>query len=165
MTERKDDASLLRPAETVAGALYETLGGMLQSLLTRKFGLPPEVAEMLVLETFKNYCGEEDGRPHDANAWLIGAACHSAKAYLQRRGLAITDTADDEREIENLLFHREALDALPKAAREALWLRFRLRRTYDEIAAELDVSSYYAEQLVAKAGAKLRKVIREMRER
>lgn len=164
MTERKDDGSPLRPAETVAGALYETLSGDLQSMLTRKFGVSADVAELLVLEAFKSYCTADD-RPVDAHAWLIGTTCRSATEYLQRRGLSVSDTADDERELENLLFHREALDSLPKSAREALWLRFRLRRTYAEIAAELDVSTYYAEQLVAKAGAKLRKVVREMRER
>jgi RNA polymerase sigma factor (sigma-70 family) len=163
MTERKDDATLLRPAETVDGALYETLGRTLQTILTLKFGLPLEVAESLVDETFATYYTEDD-RPSDANAWLIGAACRSAKTYLQRRGLALTDAPDDAREVENLLFHREALELLPERARQALSLRFRERRTYDEIAAEFDVAPYYAKQLVAKAVAKLRKVIRETRE-
>jgi len=49
------------------------------------FGLPPEIAESLIHETFTTYYTEDD-RPSDANAWLIGAACHSAKTYLQRRG-------------------------------------------------------------------------------
>lgn len=160
MTPWKDEANRLRPAEPALRVLYETLGSELQRFVARKFGVPPEAAESLVYEAFVKVVDE---RPDDAKAWLIGAACRGAKAWLQRRGLALTDSPDDAREIENLLFYREAQALLPERAREALRLRFQERRTYDEIAAELDVAAHYAEKLVAKAVAKLRQAVRQSR--
>ena len=162
MTPRKDEANRLRSGEPALRVLYETLGTDLQRFVTRKFGVPPEDAESLVHEAFVQFVTE---RPDDAKAWLTGTACRGAKAWLQRRGLAVTDSADDAREIENLLFYRKAQALLPERAREALRLRFQEGRTYEEIAAELDVAAYYAEKLVANAVAKLRQVIRELRER
>jgi RNA polymerase sigma factor (sigma-70 family) len=162
MTPWKDEANRLRPAEPALRVLYETLGSDLQRFVTRKFGLPPEDAESLIHEAFVQFVAE---RPDDARAWLTGAACRGAKAWLQRRGLAVTDSPDDAREIENLLFCREAQALLTEHAREALRLRFQEGRTYEEIAAELDVAAYYAEKLVAKAVVKLRQAVRELRQR
>src|SRR5688500_17353354 len=162
MTPRKDEANRLRPAEPALRVLYETLGTDLQRFVKRKVGVPPEVAQSLVNEAFVD-CVDE--RPDDAKAWLTGTVCRGAKAWLQRRGLADTDSADDAREQENLLFCRDALASLPRSAREALRLRFQERLTYEEIAAELDVSVYYAEKLVSKAGEKLRQAIRELHQR
>jgi RNA polymerase sigma factor (sigma-70 family) len=162
MTPWKDEPSRLRPAEPALRVLYETLGSDLQRFVARKFGVPPEAAESLVHEAFVQVVAE---RPDDAKAWLTGAACRGAKAWLQRRGLAVTDAPDDAREVENLLFCRDALASLPRSAREALRLRFQERLTYEEIAAELDVSAHYAMRLVSKAGEKLRQAIRASRER
>ena len=162
MTPWKDEASRLRIAEPALRVLYKTLGSDLQRLVTRKFCLPPEEAKSLIHEAFVQVVAE---RPDDARAWLIGAACRGAKAWLQRRGMGVTDSPDDARELENLLFCRDALASLPQRAREALRLRFQERLTYEEIAAELDVSAHYAMKLVSNAEEKLRQAIRQSRER
>lgn len=161
MTDPRSEFGPLRQsAEAERETLYETLGGVLQRTLTRAFGLPPQDAESLVYETFIVYFGM-DVPPHDFRAWLIAAACRSAKAHLVRRGLASgDDTTSQTRDAESFLLHREALDLLPARAREALRLRFAERRSYAEIAAELDVSVFAAERIVAKAAARLRSVMR-----
>jgi RNA polymerase sigma factor (sigma-70 family) len=162
MTPWQDEANRLRAADPALRVLYETLGSDLQRFVARKFGVPPEEAGSLVHEAFIQFVAE---RPDDARAWLIGAACRGAKTWLQRHGLGVTDSPDDAREVENLLFCRDALASLPQRSREALRLRFQERLTYEEIAAELDVSAHYAMKLVSKAGEKLRQAIRESRER
>ena len=49
---------------------------------------------------------------------------------------------------------------LPRLAREALRLRFEEKKSYPEIAEALDVSIDAAQRIVAKAGAKLRGLLR-----
>lgn len=114
---------MLRPAEPAGVALYRAFGGMLQSFLTRKFGAGPRDIHHLLRR--EDPAGRNEGVADRA-------ACRNAKTYLQRRGLAVTDSPDDAREMENLLFCQNALASLPEPAREALRLRFLERRTYEE---------------------------------
>src|SRR5687767_2409666 len=73
-------------AEAEHAALYNTLGGFLQRLLVRQFGVPQEDAEMLVFEAFISYYTRN--LPfRDARKWLIGAACDSANLWRDTRGL------------------------------------------------------------------------------
>ena len=158
MTESKDER---RPPRRLAEAkderFCEALGGVLLRLLARKFAVPADDAESLVEEAFIGYQGLNPPPP-DAEAWLIAAVCRGAKVYLQRRGL---DADDDPRAAKESVFVDAAVRTLPERAREALRLRFDERMTYPEIAAELNISAFAAERIVAKAIAKIRKLQRE----
>lgn len=155
-----DDPFLHHSGEPEQEALYETLGGLLQRMVMRQFQVSPEDAQSLVRETFIVF-SEMNVARSEAQEWLTGAVCSSAKAYMQRRGLvAPEDVTEREREIRRELAHRDALAMLPSQDREALRLRFEERKTYPEIAAELDVSVEAAQRIVARAAAKLRGRIR-----
>lgn len=80
--------------------------------------------------------------------------CRGAKVYLQRRGL---DADDDPRAPKESVLVRAAVETLGERAREALRLRFDERMTYPEIAAELNISAFAAERIVATEMAKIRK--------
>lgn len=158
MTTPKDGQDPTRHfAEAEQAALYETLGGFLQQLLTRAFELPEQVAAALVRETF--YQALHAPAP-DARAWLIAAACRSANDYRQNRGLPAANEEEIARHAATVLSYREAMESLPTRAREALRLRFEQKKTYPEIAEELGVSKHAAERIVAKAVARLREVLR-----
>lgn len=155
-----DDPLLLHSAATEQERLYEMLGGVLQRLVTRKFEVTQEDAESLVKEAFIAYHGAKVA-PNEVEDWVVGAVCRNARKYLQRRGLvAPADVLAEERAGQRVLSQREALAMLPSHAREALRLRFEERKSYPEIAEALDVPIDAAQRLVAKAGAKLRGLLR-----
>jgi DNA-directed RNA polymerase specialized sigma24 family protein len=167
MTEpRYGSQPIDRRSEAEEATLYETLGGVLQNLLTRKLGVSAEIAERLVYETFMVYYGL-DARPRDGEAWVIAAACRSAKTYLDRLDAPrATDVTDgDERAVLDALRGRDALALLSESSRTALRMRFAEHKSYEEIASALDVSSRYAERIVTKALVKLRSVMRKTEER
>lgn len=116
-----------------------------------------EEAVSLVAEAFVVYYGLETP-PEDARACLTLMACTNAQTWLQRRGLPPGHEAEAARETSKS--YRDALELLPSRAREALRLRFSERKTYPQIAAELGVSTFAAEQIVAKAAVKMREVLR-----
>ena len=154
MTEANDERPTLRRfPEAIDERFCEELGGVLLRLLARKFGVPPDDAESLVEDAFVGYQGLHP-RPPDAEAWLIAAVCRGAKVYLQRRGL---DAHGDPRAPQESVLGRAAVETLGERAREALRLRFDERMTYPEIAAELNISAFAAERIVAKEMAKIRK--------
>jgi RNA polymerase sigma factor (sigma-70 family) len=158
MTTLKDDpAQPHYSAVAEHAALYETLGGYLEALLTRAFAVPEQDAALLVRDTFFDY-GQGKQAPN-ARAWLIGSACKRANIYRQMRGLPPVNEADVERHAARVLTYRDAMEPLPSRAREALRLRFQENKTYPEIAEELGVSVYVAERFVAKAFARLRGVL------
>ena len=135
-------------------ALYEMLGGALQGVLTRKFGIPRVDAEWLVCEVFMVF-SMLDPAPPDARSWLIAGACRRAKEYLKMRGLTAGQDESEET-VERLLRRDEALALLSERARRVLRLRFDERKTYAEIAAELGVTVRSAKRIVSAAAAELR---------
>ena len=162
MSELENEPTLPRSTESSGAALFESLGGALHRLLVRKFGIPPDTAESLVYELFINF-HTVDPKPPDARAWLIAVAFTSARTYLQRNGVPNAGLEEENgREVVALLFQPEASEALTASARTALLMRFGERRTYSEIAEELDISSHAAERLVAKAYATLRGLRRRL---
>lgn len=139
-------------------ALSESLGGFLIALLRRAFEVSERDAEWLVRETFIDHIQNEPAP--DARAWILGAACKKANAYRQRRGLPAADEAAIERQAAATLSIRDAMESLPRRAREALRLRFEEKKTYTEIAEQLGLSVYAAKRFVAKALARLRGLLR-----
>ena len=153
---------LSETAEKERAALYDKLGGFLEDLLVRKFELPREEAALLVAEVFVMYYGLE-APPDDARAWLSMMVCANAQAWLQRRGLPPGNEAEAAREAPRVLSYRDALELLAPHAREALRLRFSEQKTPHQIAAELGVSPDEAEQIVTRAMARMREVLRGKR--
>ena len=157
-----DEAGQLRHyAEQGIERLYESLGGMLQRTLTNRFHVPTQDAEKLVYEVFAVYVtlGET---VKDPEGWLIAATCESGVAWQRRHAMTPSPEADTEelRKLRKLLVLPEALAALPEPVREMVRLRFAEKRTYEEIAAEMDVPAFYAKVAVKKAMATLRKIAR-----
>ncbi len=141
--------------------LYDSLGGVLQWLLERQFGIPAEEGQWLVREVFMVYRGLSHP-PSDARSWLIAGACHSANVYLEARGLAASgaDVQRKSRAAEQFLLHDEAVELLPERDRTVLRLRFEEGKSYAQIAAQLGVTVRSAERIVSAAAAKLRGLIR-----
>lgn len=152
MTEREHEAGLLRrhSGEWDVVQLYQEHRGVLLRLLVRRYGVPEEAAETIVYDTIMAL--PPQGVVSDVQAWLMAGACGKGEAYRSAHGLA--PAADDAHEL--------TLATLPDRAREALRLRFEEKLTYAEIAAELGLSVFAVERMVATAGAKLRQRLRSI---
>ena len=152
--------------------LYEALGGLLLRVITHRYEVPPEDAASVLDEAFLAYYAMQTP-PRDARAWLIAAVCALGKAYRERQGGLRGEGGgargeghgieDDVRAVRDLVWYREALATLPRIAREALRLRVAEGKSYEEIAAILDLSADAAQRMVAKAAAKVRGWRREGR--
>lgn len=152
MNEREHEAGpLRRPSEDWDVVhLYEEHRPVLRRLLVRRYGVPEADAETIVYDTVMAL--PTQGVVSDVQAWLTAGVCGKGEAY--RSACGLDPAADDACEL--------ALATLTDHAREALRLRFDEKRTYAEIAAELGVSVYAAERIVAKAGAKVRERLRSI---
>lgn len=154
MGEWDDEPELQRSsAGAEAARFYEETRGLLLRLFTRKLGIPEAEAEQLVYDTFFAFQGV-DRPPPDTRAWLIGAACSRAAAYLQAPPERVAS------EFAETLRYRQALELLSPRAREALRLYYE-KKTYAEIAAELGIATFAAKRIVKTAAAKVRKWMRE----
>jgi RNA polymerase sigma factor (sigma-70 family) len=162
MTSPQPPENLFRPANAEQAALYESLGGYLQRALVELFQIPPDDAELLLTQTFNVYFHhmKEVG---EARHWLIVAACLSAKRHLEKCGQSTGTEAAAAQSMESFVVHRDATATLTGTARTAIRMRFEERKSYPEIAAELGISPFAAEQLVKRAVQKLRGVIRGTR--
>lgn len=140
-------------------SLYDKLGGVLEGLLVRKFGLPQDDAKKVVAEAFLDYYSLVPP-PEDVRAWLARTALDNAQTWLQRRRLPPGHEAEAAPKPTRPPSYRDAMAQLPAHAREALRLRFSEHKTPHQIAAELGVSPAEAEQIVTRAVAKMREVLR-----
>ena len=137
--------------------LYEKCGSVLKQTLIQSFGVPPDVAEVMLHQAF----GAAITRQlEDEEACVIAAVCRMGDTYRARKAFtpAIPPdaSADELRTLRDVIFLRDAMNALPEPARVALSLRFEERRSYAEIAAELGVTTRYVKRLVLGALVKLR---------
>lgn len=157
MTRSNDDSAPVSFPEGEERPLYERVSGLLLNALTHRFHLPQREAEALLFETFTVYQGLER-KPRDPVVWIIGAACRHAQGYLRVRGLPVPVDCDT---LEAALVQRAAIDTLPELARKALRLRYGDKRSFEEIAEELGVSTHAAKRLVAKAVTSLKALGRQ----
>ena len=149
------ELSALAPATQ---SLYESVGGVLLRFLTDRFRLSEKEAEAVL-------CGacyeavRQDVR--DRVTWTVGYSCNYAQT-LRRwhdEGTAPPPpdiTLEELEALRGVVFVNQALATLTEHGREALRLRFRKQRSYAEIAAELDISTRYAKQLVFRSLQRLR---------
>lgn len=140
-------------ATTVSPAVTE----MLVRRLTGSFGIPTEDAVRIVRDARVTLLGIL--HVSDPETLLLEIACDTARAYWRS---ALPDaTPAETRALEEIAFTGAALASLAPRVREALRLRFHDRRTYAEIAAELDVVPAYARRMVWRALARIARAQRE----
>jgi DNA-directed RNA polymerase specialized sigma24 family protein len=160
MKPSRDEAERPRrfaQAESIAD-LYERIGPFLLRILVRQFSIPADEAEALLPTIFTVLPSDVA----DQEKWLIAATCNSASAWRQQRardrgettGGPSGATAAEIAAANGLLSATRALAAMPPQGREAVRLRFRENKTYAEIAAELDISEFYAQRLIEKTLAR-----------
>ena len=153
----RDEAGRLRryaEAENIA-ALYAKVGPFLLRLLTRQFAMPADEAEPLVRSIFLILPDHVD----DPRKWLMAAACNSARTWQGRRaGEGTTPAGPPGATAEEIAAAHDLLSAPQATATEqgleAVRLRFHEFRTSAEIAAELDLSEFYAQRLIEKTLAR-----------
>jgi DNA-directed RNA polymerase specialized sigma24 family protein len=139
-------------------SLYESVGGVLLRFLADRFGLPPKEAEALLGEA----CYEAVRQNvRNREAWTIAFSCNGAQTLRRRHdeGTAAPPpdiTLEEIEALRGVVLVSKALFTLTEHGREALRLRFRERRSYAEIAAELDISTRYAKHLVFQSLQRLR---------
>ncbi|HEV7240811.1 MAG TPA: sigma factor-like helix-turn-helix DNA-binding protein [Thermoanaerobaculia bacterium] len=143
--------------------LYQSLSGVLFGVLTERYGLTVPDAEFVIEDTFSAYMTSK-AAVSDAQGWLISTVCEEAETLQQIRAFeeALPEASRDTRDRE---LTRRALATLPENAREAVRLKFHERKSYDDIAATLDVAVHYAERLVATSVTKVAALRRRFRRR
>ena len=138
--------------------LYESVGGVLLRFLKDRFRLSEKEAQAVL-------CGacyaalRLDLR--DRETWTIGYSCNSARTLRRWHDEGTVPpppdvTLEELEALRGVVLVSQALATLTESGREALRLRFRKQRSYAEIAAELDISTRYAEQLVFRSLQRLR---------
>ena len=141
-----------------AARLYETVGGPVLRTLTGRFRLSPEEAKAL-LNMVCVVAMQQDVRNREA--WAVVYACKRAQTLRrwQDQGTAAPPpdiTVEELEALREVVLVGKALATLTEHGRQALRLRFRERRSYAEIAAELDISAKYAKYLVFQSLKRLR---------
>ena len=156
MSESDDDLGRVLPqdAEPEAAQLSAARRGVLLRLLMRRFGVPAEDAEELVHDTVMAL--QTQGPVPNVKAWLFAGVIAKGEKYVRARG--VVRPAPDVVRREKIPFTKAVLGALAPRAREALRLRFDERKSYPEIAEEMQISTRAAERMVAKALARVRQL-------
>lgn len=122
--------------------LYQSLTEVFGRTLTREFRLSEAEANDLLQQAVCGYL-QLTVPTSDPEMWLIEMVGLKAEALYRERLAPRERTA-------------RGLQALPADAHKALELRFRHGWSYEDIAAELNVTVKYARHLVAAAARKLR---------
>lgn len=125
-------------------------GRVMGGALLRK-GLPKAAVETILEETFRDLAPFEKSLANP-RTFIVKLALRKAAVHLKLRGLE--PAADPETETPHLLAlvrTQAALETLPANARSALWMLFHEKKSFGEVAAELDVSIPYVQRLVKNA--------------
>lgn len=143
-------------AEARVERLYEKCGGVLRKTLMQSFGIEAEEAEELLQQVLRAGITKT---VVDEEAWVIAAVCRMAarRARVAFDAKVPRDVSAAERDaLEEVIFLRDAMQALPEPAREALRLCFDEGRSYAEIAEQLKVTTRYVNRLVLGSLERLR---------
>jgi hypothetical protein len=160
MNDQDDCRRRLSSAEEGIERLYESLGPLVQRTLTKRFAVPPQEAQNLVREIFSEYVTRSP-MVDDPKECLMAMAGESGRTWQRRNWITPPETGSGQsREMRVLLLIPEALAALPERVRKMVRLHYAENRTFEEIAAEMGVTAYYAEVAVMKAMATLRRIAR-----
>ena len=156
--ERDDREQLGHSAESEeTERLYQSVGAVAAQLLQREYGLTDAVIHSIVADAFFGYTGAQQNFP-DPESWLADAIFDRARRYIRLRGMdEHPDHEEDPAHVRTLVLTKAALRMLSPTARRALLLRYRERRSYEDIAADLGVTVRAAEKLVMNAESQLRR--------
>lgn len=139
--------------------LHQSLVRVLGGTLTRDFCLSEAEANDLVQQALCAYL-QLTVSTSEAEAWLISVVCSRAEAlYRQRAGASavpVPGATQESTRTREVLEVMRGLEALPANAQKAVRLRIHERRSFEDIADELNVSVKYARHLVATSLKKLR---------
>lgn len=137
--------------------LHQSLTRVLGGTLTRDYGLSVAEGNELIEQALCAYL-QLTVSTADADAWLISIVCSKAEELYRQRGggAGAPDAAQASSRAREVLGLVRGLEALPADAQKAVRLRFRDRWSFEDIAAELNVTVKYARHLVAAALKKLR---------
>jgi DNA-directed RNA polymerase specialized sigma24 family protein len=141
--ERSGSTESVRDLRAWAGRV---MGGALL-----RMGLPKAAVETILEETFRDLAPFEKSMVNP-RTFIVKLALRKAAAHRKLRGLQ--PAADPDIDIPHLLAlvrTHAALAALPANARSALWMLFQEKKSFGEVAAELDVSIPYVQRLVKNA--------------
>lgn len=155
MTAERDESKGLRRSQPnddeglFAWAIGMTTGWLLAT------GIPPAVAEEIQNGVYLDYSRFKSSI-NDARAFLLNRIEAAAEEYWETHGLDPKPGIQSQAPHPlDLIRARVALDVLTPAARRAVEMVFFEGRTYEEVAAELNVSVAYALRLTRKAVLKV----------
>lgn len=139
--------------------LHQSLTRVLGGTLTRDYGLQDTEANELVQQALCAYL-QLTVSTNDPEAWLISIVCSRAEAmYRERAGASAPPAPDAVRQsarTRDMLKIVRGLERLSPDAQKAVRLRMHDRWSFEDIAAELNVTVKYARHLVATSLKKLR---------
>jgi hypothetical protein len=141
MTDPDDVRGLHASGEEGMERLYESLGVLVERTLRRRFAVPQQDAEKLAREIVCEYV-MRGTMVDDPREGLMAMAGESGRTWQRRNAIAPAPVAPA---------------ALSETVREMVRLRVEEQRTYQEIAAEMGVTAYYAEAAVKRALETLRR--------
>jgi DNA-directed RNA polymerase specialized sigma24 family protein len=137
--------------------LHQSLTRVLGGALTRDYGLSAAEGTELIQQALCAYL-QLTISAADPEAWLISIVCSKAEELYRKRGggSAVPDAALASSRAREVLGLVRGLEALPADAQKAIRLRIREGWSFEDIAAELNVTVKYARHLVATSLKKLR---------
>ncbi|MDX1582924.1 MAG: sigma-70 family RNA polymerase sigma factor [Thermoanaerobaculia bacterium] len=119
-----------------------------------RFGIPDSETENLLHDIFTSLLRNGDS-VHDAEKWLIGAACNRSRMYwrdeLGPDFVKLSEDAGASPPFEQEIVLEQLLDQLPGRAREVLRLRYLEGFSGKELARHLGMSVEYAYVLVHRS--------------
>lgn len=140
-------------SELVA-ALYRNYSGRLRGLMEHRFGIPESEVEGLLHDVFASLL-KSTTPVHDAEKWLIGAACNRSRLYWRDTAghqlIPLGDDVSARPQIEDGLVLDQILDQLPDRAGEVLRLRYLVGLSGREIARHYGMSVEYAYVLIHRS--------------
>jgi len=159
MSVSRNESEGLRPSPEVdeIERLHQSLTRVLGGTLTRDYGLSVAEGNELIEQALCAYL-QLTVSTADADAWLISIVCSKAEELYRQRGggSGAPDAARATSRARSVLGVMRELEALPADAQKALRLRFHDNWSFEDIAAELNVTVKYARHLVATSLKKLR---------
>lgn len=140
--------------------LASAIGGLLLNTLPEAFHIDQAEANAIVMDTFVLWLSEKKVGALPAD-WITVAACSDASALQRARNAERTAAPGGTHVFPADSPFAKAMNALSEPERRALHLILGERKTYWDIARDLNVTQIYARRIVRGAVDKLRRYARE----
>jgi RNA polymerase sigma factor (sigma-70 family) len=160
--ERDDPEGLRRPAESEdLEQLYGAVRGSVGALLVDR-GMPDAAIDAVLYDAFSEYTRLKESVENPV-AWLTDAVFALAATYLRLRGLDAAPEPDDIARLADLVVTHATLAKLPERTGQVVRLRYFERKSFEQIAEELDITAGAAAVFMNKAIAMLEEFPRRYR--